>query len=389
MTMAVGLFAALVAALLFSLDHLRRVRKQLREGETRYGATLRALPDLLFVLSRTGIYLDYHAQNPERLLVSPESFLGRHLRDVLPPDLAARFEEAFARTLASREPVVTEYTIQIQGRRADFEARTVPCGDDNILSIIREVTERKSAERALIESAAALRASDLRNQTLAGRLIVAQEVERQRIARDLHDDLSQRLAVLGMEVSRLAESRPGDLPDLRSRVKVLSGSVGEIAARVHDLSHELHPSTPATLGLVPALRSVCREMSGRHGIAVEFSHDGVPRVLDAAISLSLYRIAQAALHNVVKHSGAVRAVLELRGSDGGLELVVTDQGSGFDADDPGLAGLGLVSMRERAKLLDGECQITTAAGRGTRVEVRLPLPDAAIEAYPPGSVLES
>jgi signal transduction histidine kinase len=376
MTLAVSLFVThglLALALLLTWGRLRRMGKQLRAEEARHGATLRALPDLLFVLSRTGVYLDCYAQHPDRLLAPPSFFIGRHFRDVLPPDLSIRFEEAFARVLASREAVVLEYGIELHGAAADFEARIVPCGDDKVLSIVREVTARKTAERALIESAEALRASHLRNQTLAGRLIRVQDEERRLIARDLHDDLGQRLAVLNMDVNGLAGSLPGDAADLRGRVARLSASVGEIAGRVHDLSHELHPSTAATLGLVPALRGVCREMSGRHRIAVDFRHDGVLPDLDAARSLALFRIAQAALHNVVTHSGAGRALVELRSLDGALELTVTDEGRGFDAGAPGIRGLGLVSMRERARLLDGECRITTAAGQGTRVAVSLPL----------------
>lgn len=375
MTLAVSLFVThglLAVALLLTSGRLRRLGKQLRAEEARHGATLRALPDLLFVLSRTGIYLDCYAQHPDRLLAPPSFFLGKHFKDVLPPDLAIRFEEAFARVLASRAPVIVEYALDQHGIKGDFEARIVPCGDDNLLSIVREVTARKTAERALMESAEALRASHLRNEMLAGRLIVVQDEERRLIARDLHDDLGQRLAVLNMDVNGLTVSPPGDAADLRGRVARLSASVGEIAARVHDLSHELHPSTAATLGLVPALRGVSREMSGRHGITVDFRHDGVLPPLDAARSLALFRIAQAALHNVVRHSGAERALVELRSLDGALELAVIDEGCGFDAGAPAIRGLGLVSMRERARLLDGECLITTAPGRGTRVAVSLP-----------------
>jgi signal transduction histidine kinase len=380
MAMAVGLIAAqgiLAVALLVTWSRVRRLRYQLHDREARHGATLRALPDLLFVLSRTGIYLDYYAQKADRLFRPPESFLGRHVREVLPPDLAARFEDAFARTLASRDVVVLEYALELPGGVAEFEARTVPCGDDNVLSIVRDVTVRKASERALIASAEALRASHLQNQTLAGRLLVAQEEERQRIARDLHDDLGQRLALLNINVNRLADGRVDDPADLRRRVMALSEYVGELAVRVHDLSHELHPSTAATLGLVPALRGVCEDMSGRHGLDVDFRHDGVPLVLDRALSLSLYRIAQGALHNVVTHSGAGRAVVELRGLDGALELEVSDEGCGFDAGAASNTGLGLVSMRERARLLNGECHITTADGRGTRVAVRVPLCNSA------------
>jgi signal transduction histidine kinase len=153
--------------------------------------------------------------------------------------------------------------------------------------------------------------------------------------------------------------------------------VSEIAEHVHDLSHELHPSRPEALGLGPAIRSVCGDMSRQHGITVEFRDVDVPLTIDGAVALCAYRIAQEALHNVVKHSGATRARVELTGLGPALELVVADEGRGFDPDASGLAGLGLLSMRERVKLLDGEISIESEPGRGARLEVRIPLAASA------------
>jgi PAS domain S-box-containing protein len=364
----------LIAALLVRRSGLRRMGDALRAGEAQHGAMLRALPDMLFVLNRDGVYLDYYAPDASALYVSPDAFLGKRVRDVMPPDLASRFEQAFAATLLSREPIVTEYALDKKSGRSEYEARIVRCGDDRILSIVRDVTARKAAERALIDGETALRASHVQNRTLAARLIVAQEAERQRIARDLHDDLSQKLAVLNIEVDRLAA---GNLHEVRSRIGVISGLVSEIAEHVHDLSHELHPSRPEALGLVPAIRSVCGDISRQHGVTVEFLDHDVPLTVDAAVSLCAYRIVQEALRNVVKHSGGTHARVELSSAGQALALVVADDGKGFEADAPGLSGLGLLSMRERAKLLNGEFSIHARRGMGTRVDVRLPLAASA------------
>jgi len=360
----------LIAALLVRRSRLRLMADALRAGEARHGALLRALPDLLFVLNRDGVYLDYYAPEVSGLYAPPECFLGKHVRDIMPPDLAVRFERAFAEALVSREPVVTEYALDMTSGRCEYEARIVRCGDDKILSIVRDVTARKASERALADGEAALRASHIDNQTLAARLIVAQETERQRISRDLHDDLSQKLAVLNIEVTRLAADSP---PEIRRRVDDISASVNEIAEHVHDLSHQLHPSRPEALGLVPAIRGVCVDMSRQHGITVEFRDDDVPLRIDGAISLCAYRLVQEALRNVVKHSGATRARVELTGVGSTLKLVVVDEGRGFVPDATGLSGLGLLSMRERVKLLDGEFGIHSEPGMGTRLEVRMPL----------------
>jgi signal transduction histidine kinase len=333
------------------------------------------------VLSRDGVYLDHYTPEPSSLYVPPERFLGKHVRDVMPPDLAVRFERAFEEALVSHEPVVIEYALAIESGRFEYEARIVRYGDDKILTIVRDVTARKASERALIEGEAALRDSHVHNRTLAARLIVAQEAERQRIARDLHDDLSQKLAVLNIEVSRLAAN---GLPEVRRRADIISSSVHEIAAHVHDLSHELHPSRPEAMGLVPAIRGVCGDISRQHGITVEFRDEDVPSTIDAAVSLCAYRIVQEALRNVVKHSGATRARVELTGLSTALELVVADEGCGFVPDTAGLAGLGLLSMRERVKLLDGEIRIHSEQGAGARLDVRIPLTASTTRRSAPG-----
>ena len=366
---------ALIAALLARWSRLRTLGDALRAGEARHGAMLRAVPDLLFVFTQDGVYLDHYAPEGSALYVPPERFLGKHVRDVMPPDLAARFERSFAEALVSRAPVVLEYALDMTSGRSEYEARIVRCGDDKILSMVRDVTARKASERALADGEAALRASHVRNQTLAARLIVAQEAERQRIARDLHDDLSQKLAVLNIEVHRLAAD---SVPESGRRIKLVAAFVSEIAEHVRDLSHQLHPSRPEALGLVAAIGSACDDTSRQHGIVVDFRAEDVPSTIDNAVSLCAYRIVQEALHNVVKHSGAARARVELTGRGTRLELVVADEGRGFDLDASALAGLGLLGMRERVKLLDGEISIRSQRGAGARLDVRLPLAAPAI-----------
>ena len=158
----------LIAVLLVRRSRLRRLEEALHAGEARRGAMLRALPDMLFVLDRNGVYLDYHASDASASYVSPDAFLGKNVRDVMPPPLAARFGQAFAQALMSREAVVLEYSMDLPSGRSEYEARIVQCGHEEILSIVRDVTAEKRAARALSDGEAELRASDRRNQTLAG-----------------------------------------------------------------------------------------------------------------------------------------------------------------------------------------------------------------------------
>ena len=361
---------AILALLLVRRAALRRLEKAVRDGEIRHRAMLQALPDMLFVLSRDGVYLDFYAPDTSVLYASPDRFLGKHSREVMPPEVAPRFERAFAEAIGSAEPVVVEYALELASGTCEFEARIVRCGDDRLLSIVRDVTAGKASVRAVAAGIGELSAANLRNQTLAARLIVAQEAERQRIARDLHDDLSQRLAVLNIEVSRLGANSP---VDVSRRIDAISGLVVEIAEHVHDLSRELHPSRPEALGLVPAVRGICADAARQHAIVVDFRDEHVPSVLEPAVSLCAYRIVQEGLRNVVRHSGAGRAEVVLQGLGAALELVIADDGRGFEPEAAGPAGLGLLSMRERVKLLDGEINIRSRPGSGVRLEVRLPL----------------
>jgi len=214
------------------------------------------------------------------------------------------------------------------------------------------------------------RAQEL-NRALAGRLIVSQEEERQRIARELHDDLGQKLALLNVDVDQMADDLSMHLP--RTQLDHLSSQVGEIALNLSHLSHDLHPSRLQTLGLVESVRLLCYEISEQRRVTVHFSADELPGSVDPAVALCLYRITQEALRNVAKHSQARHASVELSCEGNDVQLKIADPGVGFDPVAFGQAGLGLVSMRERVGLLKGHIAVDASPGCGTRISVRVPL----------------
>jgi signal transduction histidine kinase len=249
-----------------------------------------------------------------------------------------------------------EYELPI-GEPRQFEARLVAAGPDTVLCIVRDVTDTK-------------RAIDL-NRDLAGRLIASQEVERQRVARDLHDDLSQKVAVLNIEIDQVASRlEPGEP---RSSLQRISARAGEIATDMHNLSHELHPSKLQALGLVAAIQSLCREVTYRRGINVAFTHDTLREPADANVALCVYRITQEALNNVARHSRSSEASVRLTSNRNHVLLRIADSGVGFDAASGQRPGLGLVSMRERVGFLKGQLTIQASPGRGTRITARIPL----------------
>jgi signal transduction histidine kinase/ligand-binding sensor domain-containing protein len=211
---------------------------------------------------------------------------------------------------------------------------------------------------------------------LAGRLIHAQEAERWRLARELHDDLSQRLALLSMQLELLGRRLPTEPKEALSRMRELSERVRDISTDVHRLSHELHPAKLEQLGLVATARSFCKEIAAARQLSVHFDHEDVPAVVAREAALCLYRILQESLQNVAKHSRATNARVSLTGLNGELRLVVVDDGIGsnFLSGTVRLsAGLGLASMQERVRLVNGRLSVWSSQGKGTRLEATVPV----------------
>jgi PAS domain S-box-containing protein len=215
---------------------------------------------------------------------------------------------------------------------------------------------------------------------LSGRLIHAQADERTRLARALRDDLSQSLALLSVELEMFGQGARAEPQQISARMQEFSAQVKRLSSEVHRLSHELHPAKLEQLGLVAAMRGFCKELAVAHEMAIEFSDRSVPRAVPKDKALCLYRITQEALHNVIKHSGGTVARVELTRGNGELRLVVADDGVGFDPETMRLNGsLGLVSMAERARFVHGRFSIESHAGKGTRIDVRVPI--AAVDNF--------
>jgi two-component system, NarL family, sensor histidine kinase UhpB len=227
-----------------------------------------------------------------------------------------------------------------------------------------DVTERRVVEQELLQSRAELR-------RLAGRLVAAQDEERRRIARELHDDLIQRVAALGIGISGLTGA---PLAEVRLRTASLHARVEHLADGIRTLSHRMHSAVLEHAGLVPALDSLCQEFGRLEGLAAEFHTEGADAGLPPELAGALYRIAQEGLRNVVRHAAVRTARVTLSQADGSVGLVVADAGRGFDPAAVGAEGLGLVSMAERARLLGGTFEVRSAPGAGTELRTRIPLP---------------
>ena len=214
-------------------------------------------------------------------------------------------------------------------------------------------------------------------QGVSGRLIQAQEDERTRIARELHDDVGQQLALLSLDLHSLG-SVPGAPDEVQRRTADLVGRVSELSGDVQSVAYNLYPAQLEHLGLEAAVESLCSGLTARHDLRIKLDLHELPRLSDEAV-LCLYRITQEALQNIVKHSGAKEARVELWEDEDEIILRISDTGSGFEPSSlQASAGLGLVSMRERLRLVGGQLSIESSPGSGTGLEVHLPTPTADV-----------
>ena len=221
-------------------------------------------------------------------------------------------------------------------------------------------------------------------QVLAGRLINAQEDERRRIARELHDDLTQRVAVLAIEAGRWERNPTASPDELRSGLARIKDQMGRIAEDVHGVSRSLHPAMLDDLGLVAAVEAECRAFLERGGAPVDVRVEGEFESISKDMRLTIYRLVQESLRNALRHSGADEVELRLKRTEDAVVLTVRDNGRGFDRSGPNWrGGLGVASMEERVRLMGGRFEITSNPGAGARIEARLPLETVDEEAQNP------
>lgn len=376
--LSIQVFLILVSVPLLALAAIIKERQlseqALAEINGRNQAILRAIPDMMFILDRNGVYLDYYARDAGALLHSPEDFLGKNVREVLPPELADKVHEVIGKVTADDPPQVIEYSLRMRNEDRCYEARLVSAGGPNILTIVRDITETRQAAEAIRKSEERLSESARMIRSLAGKLITAQESERRRISTLLHDDVGQSVAAIGLTINRLKRKLPDDPRSTIAELDQVYRQLDSLTAQIRQLSHQLHPEVLEHLGLVKALRSHVAELSNEEQLAVKFTADVKTDPVPPEISVCIYRVALEALRNVSAHSGANSAHVALSETNGWLVLEVSDSGKGFDVEKLGHGtGLGLASSEERVKLLHGSLEIRSVAHYGTRLTARVPL----------------
>jgi len=343
----------------------KQAEQALREGEERFRLVANTAPVLIW-MSGTDKLCNYVNQRWLEFTGRPlEDELGNGWAEGVHPEDLKGCMDTYTQAFDRREYFQMEYRL----RRHDGQYRWLSAigvprfnPDHSFAGYIgscTDVTEHKLAEESLAD--------------MGRKLIEAHEEERTWIARELHDDVNQRMALLAVELDRWNQQLPPSAVELHDHIHHAIQRLSNIATDIQALSHRLHSSKLEYLGLVAAAKSFCRELSEQHQAEIDFRDMAMPRSVPKEISLCLFRVLQEALQNAMKYSGVRHIKVELRGTEGEIQLTVSDLGIGFDPQDAiHRRGLGLISMRERMQLVSGEISIKSQPGAGTTIHARVP-----------------
>jgi len=356
----------LIAGLLWQRARKRKAEAVLRESEKRFRVMANTTPSLIWMCDHEGkvTYL-----NDRRLAFTgapPDSQYGDAWNAYVHRDDLENVLDRISQALRRSESYSEEYRLRrwdgVYRWMLDVAAPRVN-GDGSFAGLIGsavDITDQKRAQEAL--------------EKVSGQLIEAQEKERRRIARELHDDICQKLALLSMEIEQTTGSMDALPTATKERLAEIHQHSIEVTSDVQALSHELHSSRLDYLGLVEAIRGFCRETAEKYTVSIEFKDENVPKLLSKDVSLGLFRVAQEALHNALKYSGVRHFAVEVGGTAEKVQLVVRDPGAGFDVEEAkARGGLGLVSMQERINMLSGQFSIDSRPGEGTKIVASVPL----------------
>jgi PAS domain S-box-containing protein len=357
--------AFLIFALLWQRSRRRKTESELRESEDKFSKSFRRSPLAVTITNiQDARFIEVNEAFERYTGWKRDEVVGRTPFDI-------HLWESPEQRLALREQLLATGSVrdlEFKVRRRDGQVLTglgsaeliEVNGERCALSVATDISERKMAEEALAG--------------VSRKLIEAQEAERTRIARELHDDINQRLAMLAINLKTVKEDLSSSETKTSRGIEEACTQVSDLEKDIQALSHRLHSSGLEYLGLEAAVTGFCRELSEQQNLSIHVRFDGVPQTLPDDVSLCLFRVLQEAVHNAIKYSGVRDFEVSVTSGANAIELSVHDSGMGFD---PEIArdrhGLGLTSMRERLRLVNGRLSIESKPHHGTTILARVPL----------------
>ncbi|HEX9110804.1 MAG TPA: PAS domain S-box protein [Terriglobales bacterium] len=360
------------SAIARDITAIERARLALQESESTAHAFFQSAAQAIFIVDSAGIIVMANPATEKMFGYAVSELIGKPVEILVPQQFLAGHKEHRDRYFRSPQMRPMGLGLDLQARRKDGAEFFVEISLSFIraaqgtlgVALVTDISKRRADEQAIRQQGEELRA-------LAARMMTAQDDERRRIARDLHDDLSQSLAFLAMDLGKLA-TKPG-MQDLVADIRPLQLRAAEAAESVRRVSHQLHPSILDDIGLEAALEQYCEEFERRSGIATKFTSHNVPEPLQREVASSIYHIAQECLRNVSKHAHTKTVSVTIEFVDQVLRLIIKDQGVGWTTEQPEPSGIGIVAMRERAHLVNGKLSIHSKTGAGTEVSVDVPV----------------
>jgi signal transduction histidine kinase len=334
----------------------KALEQALRESRARAQALLDANPDLIFRISRDGYYLDVHASDETRLAIPVEQLIGHHIREFFDADFVAQQELHIENALESGDVQLWQYQLPIQADSRNLEARFMRSGPDEVIAIVQDITEQTRLEREVVSIG---------------------ENERRRIGHDLHDGLGQEATAVSLGLQALALKLDREQSPHAHAAKTLTAATQNMIAEIRRFARQLSPVFSRDFGLDDALRVLADEVK-EYSDADCKANCRLPAgdALDPDVAVHLYRIAQESISNAVRHSGARNIELECGAGEGFIYLEVLDDGVGIPTRDQRAEGIGLRSMRYRARMLRGRLVVERRPHSGTRVLCSCPIPPA-------------
>jgi PAS domain S-box-containing protein len=340
-------------------------KKKAEEARLRQSAIVESCEDAIISKNLDGVITSWNSGAQHIFGYKQQEAIGKPITILIPHELLGEEQEILGR-LKAGERIGNYETVRVTkaGERVSVSLTLSPIKDATgtlvgFSKIVRDISERKKTEQALAE--------------MPRKLVDAQEQERMRIGRELHDDINQRLALAVIELEQWNQEYPNPEVDTQTHISHIKERLLGLGKDVQALAHRLHASKLEYLGLAVAAKSFCKELSEQQKVEIDFTHEGVPKNAPKEISLCLFRILQEALQNAIKYSGVRRFTVKLERAKTEIQLTITDRGVGFDQQTAlSGRGLGLISMRERIHLVKGKLSITSHPDCGTTVYARVP-----------------
>ena len=341
--------------------------KELVKSGQRNKAILQSLPDMLFIMDKDANFLFHQNSGETETFRPPEFFLGKNVSEVLPPFLAKEISSNIKYVIETGEDVKHDYHLEDQNGLGHFEARYVKINENEVLTVVRDISKIKKKEEEFLMM-------NLELRRLSEHLQNVREAERAALSRELHDELGQQLTAISLDLHWVKKMLPASDERIFQKISDALSIVQESTATVKRINTELRPSIIDDLGLFAAVEWLVRDFMKRNEIKTNFNCDCESLKISSSRSIAIFRMIQEALNNISKHAKASTLLLHCYEEDGNLKINISDDGIGFnEAEVSRNISFGLLGMKERANMLDGHIHIKTTPGKGTKIEICLPL----------------